>query len=71
MAYRLLGNLKEWCKYFQEETVTFTVNNGEDTFKVQLTPTDERYYRTRWPEKNREANEAQRTAYKAWTGRDF
>ncbi len=68
---RLLGNLKEWCKYFQEETVTFTVNNGEDTFKVQLTPTDERYYRTRWPEKNREANEAQRTAYKAWTGRDF
>jgi predicted metalloprotease with PDZ domain len=68
---RLLGNLKEWCKYFEEETVTFTVNNGEDTFKVQLTPTDERYYRTRWPEKLKDATEAQKTAYLAWTGREF
>lgn len=68
---RLLGNLKEWCKYFQEETVTFTVNNGEDTFKVQLTPTDERYYRTRWPEKDCEATDAQKANYLAWTGRTF
>lgn len=68
---RLLGNLKEWCKYFQEETVTFTVNNGEDTFKVQLTPTEERYYRTRWPEKNREASEDQKAAFKVWTGRNL
>lgn len=68
---RLLGNLKEWCKYFAEETVTLTVNNGEDTFKVLLTPTEERYYRTRWPEKNREASDAQKANYLAWTGRDF
>jgi predicted metalloprotease with PDZ domain len=67
----LLGNLKEWCKYFEEETVTLTVNTGQDTTKVQLTPSEERYYRTRWPEKNRDASSAQKASYHSWTGRDF
>ncbi|MCF8465481.1 MAG: hypothetical protein K9G41_11610, partial [Flavobacteriales bacterium] len=49
---RILGNLKEWCKYFEEETITLTVNAEDDTHKVQLTPTEyDRYYRTRWPHK--------------------
>lgn len=68
---RLEGNLKEWCKYFMEETVTLTVVAGDDARKVELTPTDERYYRTRWPEKIRPASDAQKAAFKAWTGRDF
>ena len=68
---RLLGNLKEWCKYFMEETVTLTVNSGGDTTKITLTPTDEFYYRTRWPEKDRTATDAQKANYLAWTGREF
>ncbi len=66
---RLLGNLKEWCKYFMEETVILTVNSGGDTTKIALTPTDEFYYRTRWPEKDRTATDAQKANYLAWTGR--
>ncbi len=68
---RLLGNLKEWCKYFMEETVILTVNSGGDTTKIALTPTDEFYYRTRWPEKDRTATDAQKANYLAWTGREF
>ncbi len=68
---RLLGNLKEWCKYFMEETVNLTVNSGGDTTKIALTPTDEFYYRTRWPEKDRTATDAQKANYLAWTGREF
>lgn len=68
---RILGNLKEWCKYFEEETVTLTINADDDTHKVQLTPTDERYYRTRWPQKIKGATDAQMAAFKAWTNREF
>jgi predicted metalloprotease with PDZ domain len=68
---RLLGNLKEWCKYFMEETVILTVNSGGDTTKIALTPTDEFYYRTRWPEKDRTATDTQKANYLAWTGREF
>jgi predicted metalloprotease with PDZ domain len=68
---RILGNLKEWCKYFEEETVILSVNNGTDTHKVSLTPSEERYYRTRWPEKMRDATDMQKASFKAWTGRDF
>ncbi|MCF8258252.1 MAG: PDZ domain-containing protein [Flavobacteriales bacterium] len=67
----LQGNLKEWCKYFMEEPIDLTVITGDDTHKVELAPTEERYYRTRWPEKSRTATEAQQAAFKAWTGRDF
>ncbi|MCF8276621.1 MAG: PDZ domain-containing protein [Flavobacteriales bacterium] len=68
---RILGNLKEWCKYFQEETVTLTVNADDDTHKIQLTPTDERYYRTRWPHKVHDASDAQKANFSAWTKRSF
>lgn len=68
---RLQGNLKEWCKYFMEETVELTVVSGDQTSQVTLVPSEERYYRTRWPEKIRPATEAQKAAFKAWTGRDF
>ncbi|MGB0918727.1 MAG: M61 family metallopeptidase, partial [Flavobacteriales bacterium] len=68
---RILGNLKEWCKYFQEETVTLTVNSEDDTHKVQLTPTEERYYRTRWPQKMKDATEEQKNNYRVWTKRGF
>lgn len=68
---QLHGNLKEWCKYFQEETVILSVNTGMDTVKISLTPTEETYYRTRWAEKIREASDAQKERFKAWTGRDF
>jgi predicted metalloprotease with PDZ domain len=68
---RLLGNLKEWCKYFMEETVILTVNSGGDTTKIALTPTDEFYYRTRWPEKDRTATDVQKANYLAWTGREY
>lgn len=68
---RILGNLKEWCKYFQEETITLTINSEDDTHKVQLTPTDERYYRTRWPQKIKEATEDQQQNYRVWTKRGF
>ena len=68
---RILGNLKEWCKYFQEETVTLTINGEDDTHKVQLTPTDERYYRTRWPQKMKDATEEQTNNFRVWTKRGF
>lgn len=68
---RILGNLKEWCKYFEEETITLTVNGADDTHKVQLTPTDERYYRSRWPQKIKEATDQQKANFTAWTGREF
>lgn len=68
---RILGNLKEWCKYFQEETVTLTINSEDDTHKIQLTPTDERYYRTRWPHKIHEATDMQKANFIAWTRRKF
>ncbi len=68
---RILGNLKEWCKYFEEETITLTVNSEDDTHKVQLTPTDERYYRTRWPHKISDATEEQKANFAAWTKRTF
>jgi len=68
---RILGNLKEWCKYFQEETITLTINSSDDTHKVVLTPTEERYYRTRWPHKLAVATEEQKANFKAWTKRDY
>ena len=68
---RILGNLKEWCKYFEEETITLTINSEDDTHKLKLTPTDERYYRTRWPQKKADATEEQKANFKVWTNRDF
>lgn len=68
---RILGNLNEWSEYFQEEVITFTINSEDDTHKIQLTPTEERYYRTRWPKKIKEATEEQKDNYLAWTKRVF
>lgn len=68
---RILGNLKEWCKYFQEEEVTFTINAEDDTYKVKLKPSEERYYRTRWPQKMKDATEEQKNNYRVWTKRGF
>jgi predicted metalloprotease with PDZ domain len=69
---RILGNLKEWCKYFEEETITLTVNADDDTHKVQLTPTEhDRYYRTRWPHKISGATDMQKANFLAWTRRSF
>ncbi|MCF8461771.1 MAG: hypothetical protein K9G46_13690 [Flavobacteriales bacterium] len=69
---RILGNLKEWCKYFEEETITLTVNAEDDTHKVQLTPTEhDRYYRTRWPHKIPGATDIQKANFIAWTRRSF
>ena len=68
---RILGNLKEWCKYFEEEPITLTVNGADDTRKVQLTPTDERYYRSRWPQKMKEATDQHKANFTAWTGREY
>ncbi|MCG3165276.1 MAG: hypothetical protein POELPBGB_01038 [Bacteroidia bacterium] len=68
---KLLNNLKEWLKYFQEETVRLTVLRASETREVSLTPTTERYYRTYWPAKMREATEVQKENYKKWTGREW
>ncbi len=68
---KLLNNLKEWLKYFQEETVTLTVLRSSETKDVVLTPTTERYYRTYWPAKKRDASLEQKENYKNWTGREW
>ena len=68
---KLLNNLKEWLKYFEEETVTLTVLRASETKQVALTPTTERYYRTYWPAKMRDASEQQKENYKKWTGREW
>jgi predicted metalloprotease with PDZ domain len=65
---RILGNLKEWCKYFEEETVTLTINSEDDTHKMQLTPTDERYYRSRWPQPVANLTDEQKNNFESWTG---
>ena len=65
---RILGNLKEWCKYFQEETITLTINSEDDTHKIQLTPSDERYYRSRWPQSVLNPSEEQKNNFENWTG---
>lgn len=71
-SIRLQGNLKEWCKYFEEETVTLTVNKVDDIVKVPLTPNEEeRYYRTRWPYKLTEPTDEQKANFEAWAGRKF
>jgi len=68
---KLQNNLKEWLKYFEEETVTLTVLHPSETKEVKLTPTAERYYRTYWPQKMRNASEEQKENYKKWTGREW
>ena len=68
---KLLNNLKEWLKYFEEETVTLTVLRASETKQVALTPTTERYYRTYWPAKMRDVSEQQKENYKKWTGREW
>ncbi len=67
---RIQGNLKEWCKYFEEETVTLVINSEGDTHKVKLTPSDERYYRSRWPQKTKDVTGEQKNNYRIWTKRD-
>jgi len=68
---KLLNNLKEWLKYFEEETVTLTVLRASESKEVALTPTTERYYRTYWPAKMREASNEQKENYRKWTGREW
>jgi hypothetical protein len=68
---RILGNLKEWCKYFEEETITLTINAEDDTHKIKLTPTDERFYRSRWPEKMENASDEQKRSFEVWTAREW
>jgi predicted metalloprotease with PDZ domain len=68
---KLLNNLKEWLKYFQEETVRLTVLRASESKEVALTPATERYYRTYWPAKMRDASDAQKENYKKWTGREW
>lgn len=68
---RILGNLKEWCKYFQEETITLTINSEDDTHKINLTPSDERYYRTRWPQPVANPTKEQKASFKSWTGQEL
>ncbi len=68
---KLLNNLKEWLKYFQEETVRLTVLRASESKEVSLTPTTERYYRTYWPAKTRDASNEQKENYKKWTGREW
>lgn len=68
---KLLNNLKEWLKYFEEETVMLTVLRASETKNVALTPTTERYYRTYWPAKMRDATNQQKENYKKWTGREW
>ncbi|MFT5019583.1 MAG: putative metalloprotease with PDZ domain [Polaribacter sp.] len=68
---RILGNLKEWCKYFNEETIILDINSEDNTFKLDLTPSDERYYRTRSPKKLKMATEDQKNNYRVWTKRGF
>ena len=68
---KLLNNLKEWLEYFQEETVTLTVLRSSETKEVSLTPTTERYYRTYWPAKMRDASNEQKENYRKWTGREW
>jgi len=68
---KLMNNLKEWLKYFQEETVTLTVLRPSETKDFILVPGTERYYRTYWPVKKREADAQQKLNYKLWTGREW
>jgi predicted metalloprotease with PDZ domain len=68
---RLQSNLKEWCKYFEEEEVTITVNKTDDMAKIKLVPSDERYYRSRWPNKMANVSDEQKANFLAWTGREF
>jgi predicted metalloprotease with PDZ domain len=67
---RVAGNLKEWCKYFQEETVTLTVSSAAAAREVQLRPGTERYYLTYWPHHQPKATPEQMENYRAWGGRD-
>lgn len=68
---KLLNNLKEWLKYFEEEKVTLTVLRPSETRNFVLIPGAERYYRTYWPVKKRDASAEQKQNYKTWTGREW
>jgi len=68
---RILGDLKEWCQYFEKESITLSINSEDATYTVLLTPNSERYYRNRWPQKTESATEKQKANFKAWTDQDF
>lgn len=68
---KLLNNLKEWLKYFQEENVTLTVLRPTEIKDFILVPGKERYYRAYWPVKKRDATDQQKLNYKKWTGREW
>lgn len=68
---RINGNLDKWCNYFRSGSITLTINGEDDTRKVNLVPTEERYYRSRLPQKVKDASDDQKRHFKAWTNRDF
>ncbi|MFT4524566.1 MAG: putative metalloprotease with PDZ domain [Bacteroidia bacterium] len=68
---RILGNLNDWFEYFQDETVSLAINGEDDTHKVNLTPTEERYYRSRLPQKMKNASDNQKRHFEGWTSRGY
>ncbi|MFT5055145.1 MAG: hypothetical protein ACI97X_002181, partial [Oceanospirillaceae bacterium] len=50
---------------------SLAINGEDDTHKVNLTPTEERYYRSRLPQKMKNASDNQKRHFQAWTSRAF
>lgn len=68
---KLQNNLKEWLKYFAEETIRLMVLRPNETKEFTLIPGNERYYRTYWVRKKSAATPSQKDNFKKWTEREW
>lgn len=68
---KLQSNLNEWCNYFQDETITITVNSQNFLKEIQLERGSERYYTQYSINKKSEADEARKQAFENWSNKSF
>lgn len=67
----LQNNLKEWCKYFAEESVKLTIRSNHQIYEVQLLPNDERYFQIHYVNKKADATTQQKKNFEEWTKKKF
>jgi len=65
------GNLMDWCNYFAGKDVVLTVLSSGLIKNVSLTSGKEVYYKRYSVVKSASVNDAQKQAYRNWSGRKF
>ncbi len=65
----LRHNLKEWCKYFEEEPLALVVQPSGKTKEVVLTPGEERYFRIHYPYRKKNISADEQKNFESWSHR--